>query len=286
MPLTVTPFDAPLGAEITEIDLREPLSGAEFQRIKQAWHKYQVLIIRNQYLSKNDQLKFASGFGTVGARGRPPEKRNETDDYDGAIMLITNKRDDDGKFIGSVPEGELWFHSDLSYQPVPHKATFLHAIELPTSGGNTLFANMYQAYENISSDLKLKLAGHEVLHAYDFATTAGVDIDRDLNEIQHCWQPIFVTHPITGRPALYVSRLMSARIEGLARTDSNPILEDLFDIAEDPAIIYEHVWKPRDLVIIDNRCCLHARRDFPPGELRMLQRCTVRCEERLAATAA
>lgn len=285
MPLTVTPFSAPLGAEITGIDVREDVDEHSFRTIEQAWHDHQVLIIRGQDLGKKEQLTFARRFGETGARGLPAHKRNETDDFGGAIMMITNKRDASGNFVGSVPEGELWFHSDLSYQPVPHKATFLHAMALPSSGGNTMFANMYEAYNNVPADLKAKLAGRKVLHAYDFATTAGVDIDQGLDKIQHCWQPIFVTHPATGRTSLFVSRLMSARIEGLDRVESDAILRDLFAVAEDPAIIYEHVWTLGDLVIIDNRCCLHARRDFPADQLRLLQRCTVRGEGELAAAA-
>jgi taurine dioxygenase len=285
MPITVTPFAAPLGAEITGIDLRHDLNDDSFAMIETAWHDYGVIIIRDQSLGKADQLAFANRLGPVGPRGLPPEKRNEVDDFGGNIMLITNKRGEDGEFIGSVPEGELWFHSDLSYQPQPHKATLLHALALPDSGGNTMFANMYKAFENVPEALKRKLAGRKVLHAYDFATTEEVNIDDGLDNIQHCWQPIFIRHPATGRPALYVNRLMSARIEGLERTDSDAILQQLFKIAEDPAIIFEHVWRMGDLVICDNRCCIHARRDFPTDQLRMLQRCTVRGDTMIAAAA-
>jgi len=285
MSLTVTPFAAPLGAEITGIDLRHELNDESFALIEAAWHDYGVIVIRDQNLAREDQLAFASRLGTVGARGLPAEKRNEVDDYGGAIMLITNKRGPDGEFIGSVPEGELWFHSDLSYRPQPHKATLLHALELPTSGGNTMFANMYKAYANVPAALKRKLAGRKVLHAYDFATTAGVNLENGLDKIQHCWQPIFIRHPVTGRTALYVSRLMSAQIEGLEQSESDAILQELFEIAEDPAIIYEHVWRKGDLVTCDNRCCIHARHDFPHDQLRMLQRCTVIGETMIAAAA-
>jgi taurine dioxygenase len=285
MSLTVTPFDAPLGAEITGIDLCTDLNDDSFPVIEKAWHDYGVVIIRDQNLGKKDQLALANRLGPVGQRGLPADKRNEIDDFGGAIMMITNKKGPNGEFVGSVPEGELWFHSDLSYQPEPHKATLLHALALPDSGGNTMFANMYKAYENIPAPLKQKLAGRKVLHAYDFATTEEVNIDNGLENLQHCWQPVFIRHPATGRTALYVNRLMSAQIEGLARAESDSILHELFAIAEDPAIIYEHVWRMGDLVICDNRCCIHARHDFPRDQLRMLQRCTVRGETMIAAAA-
>ena len=285
MSLKVTPFPAPLGAEITGIDLSSEMTDEIFAVIEAAWHDHGVIVVRDQKLSKEDQLAFAGRFGSPGARGLPKEKRNEVDDFGGAIMMITNKRGSDGKFVGSVPEGELWFHSDLSYQPEPHKATFLHALELPDSGGNTMFASMYKAYENVPNNLKKKLSGRRVLHAYDFAQTARVDLKEGLDNIQHCWQPIFVRHPVTGRTALYVSRLMSVCIEGLDREESDAILQQLFAITEDSSIIYEHVWRLGDLVVCDNRCCIHARREFPADQLRMLQRCTVRGDSMIAAAA-
>ena len=283
MSMKITAFDAPLGAEITGIDIRHEINEEVFSHIKTAWLKYGVIVIREQSLSKKEQIRFAKRFGNVGERGLPAEKRKEVDDFGGAIMMITNKKSADGKFIGSVPEGELWFHSDLSYRLIPDQATMLHALALPTSGGNTLFSNMYDAYANIPPELKQRLQGKKALHAYDFATTAGVNIDRGLDNIQHYWQPIFVQLPLTQRTALYVSRLMSAKIEDLERNESDEILQTLFKIIENPNRLYEHVWSLGDLVICDNRCCTHARRDFPPDQLRMLQRCTVRGEPMIPA---
>jgi len=93
--------------------------------------------------------------------------------------------------------------------------------------------------------------------------------------VRHHEQPIFITHPATGRKALYISRLMSARILGLARDESETVLEKLFDISEDPAIVYEHEWKLGDLVIWDNWCSIHARKDFPREEPRLMRRLTI-----------
>ena len=107
MSLKVTPFAAPLGAEITGIDLRHDLNDESFALIEAAWHDHGVLIIRDQQLEKQDQLAFANRLGPVGPRGLPAEKRNEVDDFGGNIMLITNKRGLDGEFIGSVPEGRI-----------------------------------------------------------------------------------------------------------------------------------------------------------------------------------
>tara|TARA_Y100001936_G_scaffold253702_1_gene320209 strand:- start:15811 stop:16662 length:852 start_codon:yes stop_codon:yes gene_type:complete len=283
--MKISPLSNIAGAEITNIDLAQPLSDDDLGEIKAAWNEYVVLVFRDQELTADDQLAFAGKFGPTGERGTPVDRRRETDDYGGAVMLVTNKKDDEGKYVGTIPEGELWFHSDLSYQEIPHMATMLHAVAVPDTGGNTMFANMYLAYENVPAKLKEKLAGRRALHAYDFATTERVDVDKGLDEIQNCWQPIFIRHPESGRTALYVSRLMTAVIEGLERSESDEILATLFDISEDPNIIYEHKWQTRDFLMADNRCSIHARQDFPQDQLRLLRRCTVKGSETLSAAA-
>ena len=273
MTLTITPFDAPIGAEITGIDLRKALDQSTVDEIYQAWLDHLVLIFRDQSLSKDEQVAFANQFGDVGIRATPKDVQNEVaNGYDGSIMLVTNQRDEKGNYIGSLQDGEMWFHHDMSYRPEPHKATLLHALELPSKGGNTKFANQYLAYENIPDDIKKRLRGRKVLQAYNFTMLEKVDLEEGLDGIQHQWQPIFVKHPETGKTALYVSRLISAVIEDLPREESDDILGQLIEIAEDRAVVYEHVWQPGDLAMWDNRCSTHARTDFPETERRLLKR--------------
>jgi taurine dioxygenase len=115
-----------------------------------------------------------------------------------------------------------------------------------------------------------------VLQVHDYKRRERLDLDKiDLNSVRHYEQPIFVTHPATGRKALYVSRLMSARIIGLSREESEDALAQLFDISEDPSIVYEHAWKLGDLVIWDNWCSIHARKDFPRDQPRLMRRLTI-----------
>ena len=269
-------FKAPIGAEVIGIDLRKPLDQDSIKEIYQAWLDHIVLIFRGQSLSKDEQVAFANQFGDVGIRATPLENQNEVSNgYDGSIMLVTNQRDENGNYIGSLQDGEMWFHHDMSYRPEPHKATLLHAIELPSNGGNTKFANQYLAYENVPDDLKKRLRGRKVLQAYNFTMLEKVDLESGLDGIQHYWQPIFVKHPETGKTALYVSRLISAAIENMPRQESDQILKKLIEIAENPKLIYEHEWKIGDLAMWDNRCSTHARTDFSPVERRLLRRCTL-----------
>ena len=269
-------FKAPIGAEVIGIDLRKPLDQDSIKEIYQAWLDHIVLIFRGQSLSKDEQVAFANQFGDVGIRATPLENQNEVSNgYDGSIMLVTNQRDENGNYIGSLQDGEMWFHHDMSYRPEPHKATLLHAIELPSNGGNTKFAYQYLAYENVPYDLKKRLRGRKVLQAYNFTMLEKVDLESGLDGIQHYWQPIFVKHPETGKTALYVSRLISAAIENMPRQESDQVLKKLIEIAEHPKLIYEHEWKIGDLAMWDNRCSTHARTDFSPEERRLLRRCTL-----------
>ena len=277
MSFEVRKIDAPLGAEICGIDMRDPLDPADRDRLYQAWLDNVCLVFRDQSLNKDQQIDVAGYFGQVGERATPKDRRNEDNHgYDGTIMMVSNEKDNKGNYTGSLPDGEMWWHHDMSYRPEPHKATFLHGLEIPTHGGETCLSNMYLAYEHISSELKQKLMGRKVLQAYDFALRGRVDLEEiGLENIQHYWQPIFVQHPETGRIALYVSRLISARIEGLDAIESRETLEQLYEISENTQVVYEHSWQVGDLLMWDNRCSIHSRKDFPGEQRRMLRRCTV-----------
>ena len=275
MPLSVTPFPAALGAEVTGIDLRQSLDEAAIAALRAAFDRHIVLCIRDQELSEDDQLRAASCFGKVHVRRKPTNGRDPGGQWDTPFMLVTNIIEG-GKPIGVFGDGEMWFHHDTSYYPEPHRATLLYAMKLPSCGGNTCFSNMYQAYENIPRALRDRLEGRRVLQVHDYKRRERLDLDTiDLNRVRHFSQPIFITHPATGRKALYVSRLMSAQIEGFSRAESGAALDELFAIAEDPAIVYEHQWRLGDLVIWDNWCSIHARKDFPREEPRLMRRLTI-----------
>ncbi len=274
--LAVEPLDAPLGARITGIDLSRPLDDDTIAAITEAWRRHIVLLFPAQDFDADQQLAFAMNFGPIGSRSRPRERRPEADgrDYDGALMFISNIVEN-GKPLGSLPDGEMWFHHDGIHAEKPQRASFLYAIELPVAGGNTRFANMYAAYDNLPAELKKALAGRTALNVYDFKMRERFDVGRGLDGVKHFTHPVFITHPATGKKALYVDRLMTARIEGLPKGESDAILDRLFAIGEDPAVVYEHVWTVGDFVMWDNLGSMHARTDFPAGERRLLRRCVI-----------
>jgi taurine dioxygenase len=265
----VRPLTPAIGAEIIGLDLRHRVDEAVFSRILDTWHKHCVLLFRDQNLTEEEQVAFAERFG--------PLARIHTGKFatrNPAVMLISNIRED-GKPIGALPDGEMQFHSDQCYQEKPATGSMLYAIEIPSKGGDTLFANAYLAYETLPDAIKRRIDGKKALNAYDYDTAStkrGGDVADDVPRYVH---PVVRTHPATGRKALYLNRLMTRRIEGLPAEESEELLDFLFDHQEQPQFIYGHVWRPGDLLLWDNRCALHARTDFDAGERRLLRRVTI-----------
>ncbi len=147
--IEVTPLSTACGAEIKGIDLTRPLSAATIATIKEAWNRHLVLVFRGQTLAQDDQLRFASYFGELGDRKKAPEQlrgRAEGSEQGNQKILLVSNIKVDGEAIGAFGEGEFWFHIDGGYTPRPYRYTFLYAIEVPSTGGNTMFSNMYKAY--------------------------------------------------------------------------------------------------------------------------------------------
>src|SRR5438552_8446834 len=164
---TITPMSPACGAEISGVDLTRPLSETQVRAIKEAWGKHLVLVFRGQEVSQDDQLRFAAYFGDLGSRKKAPEPlrtRAEGIQQDHEKVLLVTNIKVDGQPIGAFGDGEFWFHIDSGYSAKPYKYTFLNAVELPSRGGNTMFSNMYKAYEAVPAALKEKLRGKKALH--------------------------------------------------------------------------------------------------------------------------
>jgi len=268
-PLKTKPLSDALGLEVLDVDLREPLSPTRVAQVREAWYEGLILLLRNQNLTEENQVRFAEHFGPLGKTlnvhntGRHP-----------AIMLISNIRKD-GKPIGALPDGEMQFHTDQCYIERPVAASMLYAIEVPSVGGNTLFANAYRAYETLPDEIKRRLEGRKAINAYDYDNAATFRGTRIREGVPHYAHPVVRTHPATGRKALYVNRLMTIAIEGLPEAESDELLNFLFDHQEQRRFVYEHVWRVGDILMWDNRCTLHARTDFSSAERRLMRRITV-----------
>ena len=266
----VTPLSDALGAEISGVDLREPLGPDAVETIKKAWHEHLVIVFRDQDLAQEDQERFCGLFGEL----EVVKSSRSIDDANPHILFVSNVQEEGKRTV--LENGEMWFHSDQCYYECPVSATVLYAIEIPAVGGNTLFSNCYTAYETLPDALKTAIEGRRALHAYDYGPEMLIKQGPRSSDAPHFTHPVVRTHPETGRRALYVNRLMTEYIEDIDRSESERLLDRLFEHLERPEFIYEHVWRPGDLLIWDNRCTLHARTDFDPGERRMLRRMTVK----------
>lgn len=270
--IKVNPLSDALGAEIIGVDLSKPLDAATAKAVEDAWHEHIVLVFRDQEMSNDDQVRFCSHYGEL----EEVRTGNYAKEDMKHTMLISNVTDTG--LMTALENGDMWFHSDQCYYEYPCKASTLYAVEVPSVGGNTLFANCYTAWETLPAELREKLDGLKGHHIYDFAgNPMKLESKIDPDSPQHL-HPVARTHPATGRKALYVNRLMTDYIEGLPREESDAILQELFAHGEDPRFVYEHVWRVGDFVMWDNRCSMHARTDFDPSERRMMRRITVKGE--------
>ncbi len=279
--IEIVPMGGPCGAEIRGVDLSRPMSVATLAQVQKAWNDHLVIFFRGQDVTQEQQLAFAGRFGELGARKQAPDRLREKAEgvlqLDPKILLVSNIKMD-GVPIGAFGDGDMWFHIDSGYSQRPYRYTFLYGVELPSSGGNTLFSNMYKAYDAVPERLKKHLAGKRALHIHEYKRTAQVDVDGDISDAPHWYHPVFITHPYTGKTALFVDRLMTARIEGVPKAESDEILAELYEIGERPEFIYAHDWQLGDFVMWDNLATIHARTDFPRGERRLMRRCTVEGE--------
>ena len=275
MRVEVIPTGSGCGAEIKGIDLRKPLSEELAQYIYNAWLEHLVVFFRGQNLEEKDHLRFTEYFGSAGDYMRPSSLRNDImKDRHNAVMFVSNIREN-GQPIGALPDGEMMFHTDTAYDTKIHKATTLYAIEIPSDGGETIFSNQYAVYKALPEKLKQELKIRQAYTAYEFGTTVKNKAEYNDPEMRSANHPVFRTHEETGKKSVFVNELMTEKIIGLSDGKSSAYLDQIFAMQRETGFCYEHRWQVGDLVIWDNRCSLHARRDFPRNQRRLLRRITV-----------
>jgi taurine dioxygenase len=268
MSLAFVALSPALGAEVRGLDPRR-ISAQAAGELHAGWLQHHVLVVRHgSAISEDELVEFGKCFGPIekARRQSPLASRPE-------IMVISNIRQD-GVPVGALPDGELSFHFDRIHQKIPNKAGVLMSIEVPSAGGDTLFANTCLAYETLPAATKARIAGLTALNTYEYGRTHAED--KTLSQATPtAVHPVVRTLPENGKKALYVCRLMTDRINGLADSESRALLDEICDHLESPRFQYAHRWEVGDILIWDNRCTIHARTDFDGSQRRLLKRVTV-----------
>jgi taurine dioxygenase len=256
------PLTPAFGAEVLDVDLREPQPDEVMATLAKAWNEYGVLLFRDQDLSPEAQIAFTQYFA--------PIKRLTNEVYQDAAFMHIGNVDVDG-IPGVLPNGEMWFHQDGCYSERPMRQTFLYALELPSIGGNTKFASTSLAYQRLPSAEQQRLQLLNIRFTYSYGVLVRDETARSAGEFVH---PLVIAHPATGKPFLFCNRLMADEIIDLQPDESRFLLERLCTEIERPEYVYEHVWRLKDFLMWDNLATAHARTDFDPNEPRLLRRST------------
>jgi len=260
--LSINPLGASIGAEITGVDLRAPLSSEAAGAIHQAFLDHVVVVIRGESLTPQQYREALAQFGEPMRQHRA--KYNLPDCPD--VSVVTN--------IGGFGRAEHW-HTDHTNHECPPKITALHAVKLPSRGGATWFANMYAGLDALSPQSRERIEHLHTLNSMeDNPGYSQADRERNPGGVRH---PMVRTHPETGRKALYFHLTKSQQIEGMDDEDVLPLLNKLLAEAVQPEFVYKHVWQTGDVVLADNRCAMHrVEHDYPEGEHRELWRVILR----------
>jgi len=272
--LQIQPLPGALGAEVTGLDLTQPQDATTIDALRAAFRDHLMLVVRDQAdLSPEGQMNFCEFFGPLGTRSRQADDRHEGSDAPAEVMFVSNRKEN-GRFIGSLPEGEMQFHMDQCYVERPARATCLYAIAIPDAGGDTVFGNLCAAYAALPDDLRTIVDSSRARQVFSYDSTSADQVS-DAAAKREFIQPMAVAQPESGRPALYVNRLMTIEIMGLEPTLSRQALDRLIAHEERPQFLYVHQWRRGDLIIWDNLCTMHARTEFDRTQDRHLRRFTI-----------
>ena len=263
-----------IGVEVSGVDLRT-IDKADFARIYQAWLDHNVLVVKDQDLTLQQFLDYSRRFGIVSPH---PSKSTRHPDLPEITMLGTGKFNADGSLNQAIyRRGAEGWHTDGAYDDIPFKATQLYGIAIPDTGGDTLFASGYAAYDAMPQRLKARLEG--VLGAFSYGGRSKAQAllnpeDRDRAPAMH---PIIRTHSDTGRKAMYFDPGKILFIQGAEPTESDDLIDELTGLMIQPNGEYRHKWSVGDVVIWDNRCSYHkAAGDYPPEQDRIHWRTSIK----------
>ena len=276
----------PVGAEITGLDVSEPVDGPVFSEIEAALDRYSVVVIRDQVLTGRQMADFSRQFGAPQINVRA-----EANNDDAPEVFWVSNITRDGKPVGSHDAGRYW-HFDLCYLEKPSKLTLLNALEVPEKDGivygDTQFVGAAAAYDALSDAMKARLEGLKAANSYrdmwnrkarEFGVRPMLSEEELAKYPPDAIHPVVRTHPRTGRKCLYICDGYTTRILGIPEAESMALLRELFAHVVKPEFLYRHRWRVGDLLMWDNCAVQHkATFDYAPPLRRLMQRCTIEGE--------
>jgi taurine dioxygenase len=267
-----------LGAEIGGIDLTRPIAPERFAEIRQAWLDHLVIRFRDQQLSDPQLLAFSAHFGELDPPGPNPLGRPFLPDHP-QMNVISNIKVD-GVPIGGLGDGEAIWHADMTYVENPPMAAILHALEVPPSGGDTYWANLYLAFETLPPELRQRIEGRSARHDATYNSAGirrkGYEDVADPRAAPGARHALVRTHPETGRRCLFLGRRRNSYVLGMELGESEALLDALWAHATQPQFTFRQQWRAGDVLIWDNRCTLHRRDSFDPAARRLMHRTQIK----------
>jgi alpha-ketoglutarate-dependent taurine dioxygenase len=262
--LTYRPLSEAVGAEVVGLDLSAEYDEPTKASLRDAFSRYGLLLVRGQEVATADQTRFAELFGEVVIREKNVVANKET-----KAQHVSNSRKD-----GILGLGELDFHMDQLFHARPLLGLILYGIEIPTTGGDTLFSNTCAAYESMPAALRAKVDKLECRHAYTFAGELAKDWNIDSAEHQplSAVHPMAPVHPTSGRRALWVNKMTTVEVVGVPQDEGKALMAEVRSYLYPERITYRHQWRKNDLVCWDNRALVHARTPFDESQPRTLRR--------------
>ena len=286
----IQPTGGALGADVHGVDLSKPVSDATFEKILKAWGDHLVLRFSGQKLDDPTLLKFSARFGEL---DKAPIAAAHQDRIDSGVdpacepwISIISSVKKNGVAVGGLGSYELVWHTDMSYNPLPPRASLLYALEVPPDGGNTGFLNMYEAYETLPDELKRAIDGKTCIHDSSRNSAGelrkGFQTTYDVRKTPGAVHPLVRLHPMTRRKALFLGRRPGAYIHGLSVEDSEKLLDAIWAHCTQERFAWYQKWRVGDLVMWDNRCVMHRRDAFDENLRRLMHRTQIVGEPVLA----
>ncbi|MEO1193328.1 MAG: TauD/TfdA family dioxygenase [Pseudomonadota bacterium] len=261
--ITHRPLSPAVGIAV-DLDLESDLTDARFAELAALFRRYHLLLFRGQDLSEATQVDFSRRFGPISKRN-PAQGTHDT-------VLVSNVAPG-----GVLGQGLLHFHSDNTFFAEPLKAIGLYAIEVPESGGDTLFSNAFLVYERLPAALKARVEGLSSHQLFDYHGDYNLrpDLETAPKDAQQALHPLVWRDPDSGQKALFLSEHTTAAIPGLSRDEEEELIGELRNRIADPAVLYRHHWRPGDFLFWNNVALQHARDTFDPTARRTLRRTPV-----------